>query len=102
MHSSKPPLLLVISQVYVPDPASVGQHIADVAERMASRGYAVRVLTSRAGYDDPRQKYSARERRAGVDINRFPFSSSGKKTLIHRLIGKAIFLAQVIVRGICT
>src|SRR3954469_4815573 len=100
MRSSKPPLLLVISQVYVPDPASVGQHIADVAERMASRGYGVRVLTSRAGYDDPRQKYAARERRAGVDIIRLPLSSLGKKSLIHRLIGQALFLGQVIVRGV--
>src|SRR3954447_11061314 len=102
MRSSKPPLLLVISQVYVPDPASVGQHMADVAERMASRGYTVRVLTSRAGYDDPRQKYPARERRADVDVVRLPLSSLGKKTLIHRLIGQALFLGQVIVRGVFT
>ena len=51
------PTLLVLSQVYVPDPASVGQHMADAAQSMAARGYRVRVLTAGRGYDDPSVKY---------------------------------------------
>jgi colanic acid biosynthesis glycosyl transferase WcaI len=94
------PLLLVISQVYVPDPASVGQHMADVAEAMAQRGYRVRVLTSRRGYDNPRARFAPRETRNGVDISRLPWSSFGKKSLVHRVAGQALFLLQVIVHGV--
>jgi colanic acid biosynthesis glycosyl transferase WcaI len=97
---SPQPLLLIISQVYVPDPASVGQHIADVAEAMARRGYRVRVLTSRRGYDNPRERFAARETRGGVDILRLPFSSFGKRSLVHRVAGQALFLLQVIVHGV--
>ncbi|MFO0789224.1 MAG: glycosyltransferase family 4 protein [Pirellulales bacterium] len=94
------PLLLIISQVYVPDPASVGQHLTDVAEAMAARGYRVRVVTSQRGYEDPTQKYPARECRNGVEVVRLPWSSFGKKTLIHRLVGQALFLVQAIIRGL--
>ena len=94
------PLLLVITQVYVPDPSSVGQHMADAAEALAARGHRVRVLTSARGYEDPKIKYPARERRAGVDVVRLPLSSFGKSSLAHRLLGQGLFLLQVIVRGV--
>jgi putative colanic acid biosynthesis glycosyltransferase WcaI len=94
------PLLLVISQVYVPDPASVGQHIADAAEAMAARGHDVRVLTSSRGYEDSRKRFTRRERRSGVDVIRLPFSSFGKHSLAHRMLGQCIFLLQVITRGL--
>jgi glycosyltransferase involved in cell wall biosynthesis len=94
------PLLLVISQVYVPDPASVGQHVADVAEAMAGRGYDVRVLTSARGYENPQARYPRREQRGGVDVRRLPWSSFGKKSLVHRVIGQSLFLVQVIRHGL--
>src|SRR4051794_22993066 len=94
------PLILVISQVYVPDPASVGQHMADVAEQLASRGHRVVVLTSASGYADPNIKYPRREIRSCVEVVRLPFSSFGKRTFAHRLIGQLLFLAQVIARGV--
>jgi colanic acid biosynthesis glycosyl transferase WcaI len=100
--SGREPLFLVISQVYVPDAASVGQHMADAAEAMARRGYRVRVLTSRNGYDDPRERYPAREQRNGVEIVRLPFSSFGKRTLAHRIVGQGLFLLQVVLHGIFT
>jgi colanic acid biosynthesis glycosyl transferase WcaI len=100
MASASKPLLLVISQVYVPDPASVGQHMADIAESMVRRGYEVRVLTSKSGYENPRDKYPHREHRQGVNVVRLAWSSFGKTTLAHRLAGQALFLIQVIVRGL--
>lgn len=100
MTTDRKPLLLVISQVYVPDPASVGQHLADVAEMLADRGHAVRVLTSSRGYEDPHQKYPARELRQGVDVRRLPLSSFGKRSVATRLAGQLLFLAQAIVRGL--
>ncbi len=100
MRESRKPLLLVISQVYVPDPASVGQHIADAAEAMAARGYDVSVLTSSRGYEDAREKFPRRERRSEVDVIRLPFASFGKRSLAHRMLGQCIFLLQVIARGL--
>jgi glycosyltransferase involved in cell wall biosynthesis len=92
--------LLFISQVYVPDPASVGQHMADAAEAMAARGSHVVVLTSARGYEDPGIKYPRHECLAGVDVVRLPLASFGKRTLAHRVLGQGLFLLQVIVRGL--
>lgn len=96
------PRLLIISQVYVPDPAAVGQYIADAAAELAGRGLRVRVITSRRGYDDPSKKYPARETADGVEIIRLPLSSLGKATLLHRLVGQLAFLVQAILWGLFT
>ena len=100
MPSTKPPLL-IISQVYVPDPAAVGQHIADAAEEMARRGHDVVVYTSARGYDDPSVRYPARERRGGVQIRRLPLSSFGKRSIAIRLLAQGIFLAQATILSLC-
>ncbi len=92
--------LLILSQVYPPDPASVGQHIADVAEAMVKRGYRVVVLTANRGYNDPSVKYLSREQREGVDVRRLPLSSFGKQSIVLRLLGQGAFLIQCIVRGL--
>ncbi|MBC7834964.1 MAG: glycosyltransferase family 4 protein [Phycisphaerales bacterium] len=94
--------LLILSQVYVPDPASVGQHMADAAVEMTRRGYRVRVLTSARGYDDPTKKYPARETIDGVEVIRLPLSSFGKKSIPLRLLGGVLFMLQAIVRGLLT
>jgi glycosyltransferase involved in cell wall biosynthesis len=94
--------LLIISQVYVPDPASVGQHIADAAAEMARRGYPVRVLASARGYDNPKVKYPLREVRDGVEVRRLPLSSFGKRSIPIRLLGAVFFLTQAFVRGLLT
>lgn len=99
---SKRPRVLVISQVYLPDPTSVGQHLADAAESLAARGNDVRVITSARGFDDPSQKYPLRETLGGVEIVRMPFASFGKKTIAHRLAGMVVFLVQALVRGLFT
>lgn len=99
---SKKPRILVISQVYLPDPTSVGQHLADAAEALVERGNDVRVITSARGFDDPTQKYPLRETLNGVEIVRMPFSSFGKKSIAHRLLGMVVFLTQAFFRGLFT
>lgn len=96
------PTLLVISQVYVPDPASVGQHIADVAEEMARRGFRVVVYTAARGYDDPSIRYPRREFRSGVEVRRLPLSSFGKTSIAVRLLAQSLFVLQATLRGLCT
>lgn len=94
--------LLILSQVYPPDPTSVGQHIADVAVAMVKRGYRVVVITSARGYDDPSIKYPHRETVDGVEIRRLALSSFGKKSILLRLLGQSGFLVQCVMRGLCT
>lgn len=98
-HSPKK-TLLVISQVYVPDPASVGQHMHDAAAELARRGYRVVVYASARGYDDPSRRYARREVRDGVHIRRLPLSSFGKGSIKVRLVAQALFLLQVMVRAV--
>ena len=100
--SGKPKTLLIITQVYVPDPASVGQHIADVAKEMVRRGWRVVVYTSARGYDDPSQRYPSRESLDGVDVRRLPLSSFGKRSIPIRLLAQACFMVQAIALGLFT
>lgn len=102
MASTQPPRILFISQVYVPDPAAVGQYMAEGAEALATRGYAVRVLTSARGYDDPSVRYPLREALRGVDVVRLPWSSFGKRNLLVRIAAQLLFLAQATLRGLFT
>ncbi len=99
MAANTPSTILVLSQVYVPDPASVGQHVADAAAELVRRGHRVVVLTSANGYDDPKVKYPHRETRDGVEIIRLPFSSFGKGSIPVRLLGGMLFMLQCVVRG---
>ncbi len=92
--------LLMISQVYVPDSPSVGQHFADVAEEMTRRGWDVHVLASARGYDDPSLSFPARETRNGVHVRRLPLSSFGKRSIAVRLLAQVMFLAQAVTRGL--
>jgi colanic acid biosynthesis glycosyl transferase WcaI len=86
--------LLIISQTFVPDPAAVGQYMADVAVAMAKRGQAVRVYTQDRGYEDPSLRFPRRENLGEVDIRRFRFASFGKKSILTRLLGTASFMIQ--------
>src|SRR3954452_14193478 len=86
--------LLVLSQTFVPDPASVGQHMADVAVEMARRGHRVVVYTSRHGYENPDVEYPKREKLGGVDVRRLGMSSFGKRNLLVRALGTLTFSVQ--------
>src|SRR3954466_14222645 len=88
--------LPVLRQVFVPDPASVGQHMADVAFEMARRGHRVLVYTSRRGYENPSITYPKRETLNGVEIRRIGFASFGKKNILLRVLGTASFMIQAI------
>lgn len=88
-----------ITQVYVPDPAAVGQHLADAAEELAARGHNVTVYTSRSGYDDPSVIYPSKENVRGVDVRRLPLSSFGKSSILVRVLGGLAFVGQAVLRS---
>jgi colanic acid biosynthesis glycosyl transferase WcaI len=94
--------LLIVSQTFVPDPASVGQHVADVAFEMARRGHRVRVYASGRGYEDPSAIYPRRETLHGAEIRRFPLASFGKKSILLRVLGTAVFHLQAFFAALFT
>jgi hypothetical protein len=81
--------------MYPPDPAAVGQHMADAAVALVNRGRNVRVLTANSGYEDPSVRYPARETRDNVEIRRLPLSSLGKATIAHRLLAAFFFTPKL-------
>jgi colanic acid biosynthesis glycosyl transferase WcaI len=91
--------LLILSQVYVPDPASVGQHMHDVAAEMVRRGRRVVVMASERGYEVPDRRYPRSERIDGVEVWRLPLSSFGKGSIGARLAGGGAFVTQAIARA---
>src|SRR5687768_718679 len=86
--------LVLISQVYVPDPAAVGQYMHQAAAAMVQRGYRVIALAADSGYEDPTQRFARYERLDGVHVVRLPFSSFGKNSLRDRLLGGSIFTTE--------
>jgi hypothetical protein len=96
------PTFLIFSQVYVPDPAAVGQHLADAAAEMVRRGYRVVVYTARNGYEDPDTVYARQEVIDGVQVRRLPFSSFGKTSIKARLLAQIIYLLQAMFWGLFT
>lgn len=97
--TTSPKTFLFVCQVYVPDPAAVGQHVADAAEELTARGHNVIVYTSNQGYDDPSVRYASREFVRGVDVRRIPFSSFGKSSILVRLIGGLLLVKQAVLRS---
>ena len=96
------PKLLIISQVYPPDPAAVGQQLADVAEEMVRRGWQVQVWTAAQGYEDPSVRYPRQELRSGVRVSRLPWSSFGKGSIAVRLLAQLFFMVQAMLRALVT
>jgi len=94
--------LLIFSQTFVPDPAAVGQHMADIAIAMARRGHRVIVYASARGYEDPRQRYPRRENLQGVEVRRFPIASFGKSSIPLRVAGTLVFMFQCLIAGLFT
>src|SRR5215212_10303677 len=92
--------ILFVSQVYVPDPAAVGQHLAGAASELARRGHRVVAFTSARGYDDPSVRYPSREVRDGVEIRRFGVGTFGKRSIAARILGGLLFLGQAVVHGL--
>jgi colanic acid biosynthesis glycosyl transferase WcaI len=90
---------LFLSQVYLPDPAAVGQYLADAAAELVRRGHRVVVLTSAGGYDDPSVRFSRREVIDGVQVRRIPWTSFGKRSMALRLLAGLSFTLQAVIRS---
>ncbi len=92
--------ILIISQVFPPDPAAVGQYFDEAAQALIKKGARVEVLTANRGYDDPSAIFPAKEERGGVLIRRLPYSSFGKGGMLVRLAGQLSFIVQSFLRAL--
>lgn len=72
--------VLIMSQVYMPDPAAVGQHLYDAP-----------------GISCPRHGF-----RNGVHVRRLPLSSFGTSSLAARLLAQGLVMIRTAVRGLLT
>lgn len=99
-RDSRRQTILILSQVYVPDPAANGQYLHDAAQELVRRGHRVVVLTADRGYDDPRVRYPRRERRDGVEIRRVRWSNFGKRSLAIRALAMMIFMIHCVVASV--
>jgi len=92
--------VLIFSSVYPPDPAAVGQYIADVATAASARGHCVRVITANRGYDDPSILFPSYEELRGVEVTRLGWCSFGKKRYISRIFGQVNYILQGLAKGL--
>ena len=73
--------ILAISQVFPPDPASLGQHMSDASRALARRGHSITVFTADRGYADSTQRYRSRESSGSVEVRLDAF---GQRTVTGR------------------
>jgi colanic acid biosynthesis glycosyl transferase WcaI len=101
MQTRESPLrALVISQVFPPDPAAVGQCLNDVCEALGARDCDVTVLTSQNAYVDGERRYQSVESSLAGDIVRVGGVAYGRSSLFGRVLGGLDFLVRAIARGL--
>src|SRR5690349_14158322 len=86
--------IVFVNQTFYPDVVSSGQHLADLAVRLAERGHQVAVITSRRGYDEPEKTFPNRETWRGVQIIRVRSTGFGKRAKWRRAVDFASFLCS--------
>jgi colanic acid biosynthesis glycosyl transferase WcaI len=92
--------VLFINQYYWPDHASTAQHLTDLAESLAERGFECHVLCAQGRYEAGAPKPPACEERRGVRIHRVPAFSLGRRSTLTRMADYLSFYALALVRAI--
>jgi colanic acid biosynthesis glycosyl transferase WcaI len=77
--------VLILNQSFYPDVVSVAQHAADLAADLAAAGHSVTVVASQRGYDNPADRFPARESWRGCSIRRVRGTAFGKSHKAGRL-----------------
>ncbi|MEM1165374.1 MAG: glycosyltransferase family 4 protein [Planctomycetota bacterium] len=93
--------LVILNHYYVPDVASTGHLLSELAEELAQRGdFNVGVITCRPCYGPPETWLPApqRERRDGVYVRRLEATRFSKDRLWGRLTNYATFMVPLGVR----
>lgn len=92
--------VLLLNQVFHPDPQATSQYLSRLAEELARRGHEVTVLTGRRDYADPTRLYPARETWRGIEIIRVWNAGLGQRSTLRRTLDFLSFLLAAFVRGL--
>ena len=92
--------LLFVNQYYWPDHASTAQHLTDLVESLADRGYECHVLCGRGGYKAGRPPLPAHEVHNGVHIHRVGATALGRASTLRRMTDYLSFYANAVRKGL--
>ncbi|MGC9943703.1 MAG: glycosyltransferase family 4 protein [Verrucomicrobiota bacterium] len=84
--------ITLINQTFYPDVVSSGQHLKDLAVRLAECGHDVTVVASRRAYDSPQKLFPKRETWLGIKIYRVANTGFGKRSKLTRIVDFATFI----------
>lgn len=98
------PRVVILNQYYVPDVASTGHLLHELAVELAELGFEVEVLTGRPSYGPPDswQDCPLFERADGVTIRRLKVARFDKNFLPGRAINYLTFVVPMILRVLLT
>ncbi|MCE0484173.1 MAG: glycosyltransferase family 4 protein [Methylacidiphilales bacterium] len=91
--------VLLLNQVFYPDPQSTGQHLSGLAEGLVRQGHEVTVVTSRRSYDDAWQMYPRWEMWQGIEIIRVWNTGLGHQAKWRRAVDFLSFLLAATFRA---
>src|ERR1700744_4409032 len=83
-----------INQTFYPDVVSSGQHLKDLAVKLAECGHEVTVVASRRAYDNPQKLFASRETWRGIKIYRVANTGWGKRSKLTRIVDFATFIVS--------
>lgn len=98
------PRVMILNQFYVPDVASTGHLLHELATHLARTGFRVKVLSSRPSYGPPEtwQPAPLREMRDGVEVKRMITTRFSKDVLIGRVLNFVTFMVPLTIRVLLT
>lgn len=84
-------MVIFLNRYFHPDHSATSQMLSDLAFDLSGRGHAVRVITSRQGYEDPMERLPSYEVVGGVEVRRMWTSSFGRAKLVGRAVDYVTF-----------
>ncbi len=90
--------VLLLNQTFHPDVVATAQVLSDFAVGLVERGHHVTAIASQRAYDNPAQRFPARETWRGVEIQRLPSAGFGKASLWRRAADFGFFSAVTALR----
>ena len=90
--------VLLLNQTFHPDVVATAQVLSDFAVGLVERGHHDTAIASQRAYDNPTQRFPARETWRGVEIQRLPSAGFGKASLWRRAADFGFFSAVTALR----
>jgi glycosyltransferase involved in cell wall biosynthesis len=87
------PRIVFVNRYFAPDQSATSRMLSDLAFRLAERGVAVAVVTSRQLYEDPRAALPPYEVINGVTVYRVSTATRGRSRLVGRALDYLSFHA---------